>query len=135
MDFAWSPEQDELRNEAGVAADAVAQYGRHNDSWINGYSEGARPRARRRGWIGLTWPVEYGGGGRPAIDRLIVGEELITAGAPIAAMWFADRQMGPTLIAFGATISAERSCRASCPERRRGASGCPNPMRAATSPG
>ena len=53
------------------------------------------------GWIGLTWPVEHGGGGRPAIDRLIIGEELIAAGAPIAAMWFADRQMGPTLIAFG----------------------------------
>ncbi|MDA3032143.1 MAG: acyl-CoA dehydrogenase family protein, partial [Actinomycetota bacterium] len=37
----------------------------------------------------------------PPIDRLIVGEELIAAGAPIAAMWFADRQMGPTLIAYG----------------------------------
>jgi alkylation response protein AidB-like acyl-CoA dehydrogenase len=32
---------------------------------------------------------------------LIIGEELIAAGAPLAAMWFADRQMGPTLIAFG----------------------------------
>ncbi|TPW12265.1 MAG: putative acyl-CoA dehydrogenase, partial [Acidimicrobiaceae bacterium] len=53
------------------------------------------------GWIGMTWPVEFGGGGRPAIDRLIIGEELIAAGAPIAAMWFADRQMGPTLIAYG----------------------------------
>ena len=53
------------------------------------------------GWIGLTWPTEFGGGGRPAIDRLIIAEELIAAGAPVAAMWFADRQMGPTLIAFG----------------------------------
>ena len=53
------------------------------------------------GWIGLTWPTEFGGGGRPPIDRLIIAEELISAGAPIAAMWFADRQMGPTLIAFG----------------------------------
>ncbi len=53
------------------------------------------------GWIGMTWPTEYGGGGRPDIDRLIVGEELIAAGAPIAAMWFADRQMGPTLINYG----------------------------------
>jgi alkylation response protein AidB-like acyl-CoA dehydrogenase len=26
---------------------------------------------------------------------------MIAAGAPIAAMWFADRQMGPTLIAYG----------------------------------
>jgi alkylation response protein AidB-like acyl-CoA dehydrogenase len=49
----------------------------------------------------MTWPVEFGGGGRPPIERLIVGEELIKAGAPIAAMWFADRQMGPTLITYG----------------------------------
>ncbi|MET0577900.1 MAG: acyl-CoA dehydrogenase family protein, partial [Ilumatobacteraceae bacterium] len=43
----------------------------------------------------------FGGGGRPPIERLIIAEELISAGAPIAAMWFADRQMGPTLIAYG----------------------------------
>ena len=52
---------------------------------------------------------------RPAaVDRLIIGEELIAAGAPIAAMWFADRQMGPTLIAFGRGPAAEflpGSCR------------------------
>jgi alkylation response protein AidB-like acyl-CoA dehydrogenase len=53
------------------------------------------------GWIGMTWPTEFGGGGQPPINRLIVGEELIAAGAPIAAMWFADRQMGPTLVSYG----------------------------------
>ena len=40
MDFDWTPEQDELRGTAReVAADAVARFGRHNDSWINGYSD------------------------------------------------------------------------------------------------
>ena len=60
----------------------------------------------------MTWPTEFGGGGRPPIERLIVGEEMIAAGAPIAAMWFADRQMGPTLIAYGTTRAAAPS---SCP--------------------
>ena len=102
MDFDWTPEQQELRQQAReVAADAVARFGRQNDSWINGYSHDFAKEMAALGWIGLTWPVEHGGGGRPAIDRLIIGEELIAAGAPIAAMWFADRQMGPTLIAFG----------------------------------
>ncbi len=102
VDFSWSAEQDQLRKEArDLAEDAVARFGRHNDSWINGYSTEFAGELAERGWIGLTWPSEFGGGGRPAIDRLIIGEELITAGAPIAAMWFADRQMGPTLIAFG----------------------------------
>ncbi|NMD26037.1 MAG: acyl-CoA dehydrogenase, partial [Actinobacteria bacterium] len=54
------------------------------------------------GWIGMTWPDNpYSGPASPAIDRLIVGEELIKAGAPIAASWFADRQMGPALLAYG----------------------------------
>jgi alkylation response protein AidB-like acyl-CoA dehydrogenase len=102
MDFAWTPEQDELRDQARrVAVDAVARFGRHNDSWINGYSKEFAIEMAALGWIGMTWPVEHGGGGRPPIDRLIVGEELIAAGAPLAAMWFADRQMGPTLIAYG----------------------------------
>jgi alkylation response protein AidB-like acyl-CoA dehydrogenase len=102
VEFGWNPEQVALREQAReVAADAVARYGRHNDSWINGYSKEFAQELAALGWIGLTWPKEFGGQGRPAVDRLIIGEELIAAGAPIAAMWFADRQMGPSLIAYG----------------------------------
>jgi alkylation response protein AidB-like acyl-CoA dehydrogenase len=102
MDFEWTPEQVALRAEAReFAADAVERFGRHNDSWINGYSKDCAKELAARGWIGLTWPTEHGGGGRPPIDRLIIAEELIAAGAPIAAAWFADRQMGPSLIAYG----------------------------------
>ena len=102
MDFAWSPAQIALREQAReVAADAVARFGRHNDSWINGYSKEFAKQMAELGWIGLNWPTAHGGQGRPPVDRLIIGEELIAAGAPIAAMWFADRQMGPSLIAFG----------------------------------
>ena len=102
MDFSWTPDQIALRERAReVARDAVARYGRSNDSWMNGYSKEFAKEMAAQGWIGMTWPVEFGGGGRPAIDRLIVGEEMIAAGAPIAAMWFAARQMGPTLITYG----------------------------------
>jgi len=68
---------------------------------MNGYSKQFAKEMGQLGWIGMTWPTAYGGGGRPALDRLIVGEELISAGAPIAAIWFADRQMGPSIIAYG----------------------------------
>lgn len=109
MDFAWSVEQVRLRAEAREAAqDWVRRFGRADDSWINGYSEKVAREMADRGWIGLTWPTEVGGGGRPAIDRLVIGEELIAAGAPIAAMWFADRQMGPSLIAHGRPDQRDR---------------------------
>ncbi len=102
MDFSWTSDQIALREQAReVARSAVERYGRHNDSWINGFSKEFAKEMADLGWIGLTWPVEFGGGGRPPIDRLIIGEELIAAGAPIAAMWFADRQMGPSLISYG----------------------------------
>ena len=102
MDFAWTAEQQTLRGQArDIARSAVERFGRHNDSWINGFSKEFAKEMAALGWIGLTWPTEFGGGGRPPVDRLIIGEELIAAGAPIAAMWFADRQMGPSLIAYG----------------------------------
>ena len=103
MDFAWTTEQKALRERAAaVAADGVARYGRSNDSWINGFSKEFSRTLADHGWIGMTWPENpYSGAPRPAIDRLIVGEEMIKAGAPIGASWFADRQMGPSLLAHG----------------------------------
>jgi alkylation response protein AidB-like acyl-CoA dehydrogenase len=107
--FGDTREQAALRAEArDVAEEAVSEFGRHNDSWINGYSREFARRLGQRGWIGLTWPTSHGGGGRSPVDRLIIGEELIKAGAPIAAMWFADRQMGPALIAFGTAEQQRR---------------------------
>ena len=37
-----------------------------------------------KGWLGMTWPKEYGGGGRSSLERYVVVEELLAAGAPVA---------------------------------------------------
>ena len=55
----------------------------------------------QRGWIGMTWPKRYGGHERSAIERYVVREELLSAGAPVGAHWIADRQSGPLLLRFG----------------------------------
>jgi alkylation response protein AidB-like acyl-CoA dehydrogenase len=102
MDFDWPPEVVVLRNEAEeVAEKAIAAYGRYDDTWINGFSREFSRELGQRGWIGMTWPTEYGGGGRSPLERFAVTETFIRLGAPIAASWFADRQMGPTLLAYG----------------------------------
>lgn len=36
-----------------------------------------------RGWIGMSWPTEYGGGGQPGIYEYLLNEELAAAGAPL----------------------------------------------------
>jgi len=54
-----------------------------------------------RGWIGMTWPRRYGGAERSALERYVVLEEMLAAGAPVSAHWIAERQSGPLLLKFG----------------------------------
>ena len=61
-----------------------------------------------RGWLGMTWPKTYGGHERTALDRYVVVEELLAAGAPVAAHWVADRQSGPLLLKFGTEAQRRR---------------------------
>jgi len=53
------------------------------------------------GFIGMTWPSEYGGSERSYLERYVVTEELLAAGAPTAFHWFADRQIGPSILSYG----------------------------------
>ncbi|MEV0156051.1 acyl-CoA dehydrogenase family protein [Micromonospora sp. NPDC050686] len=55
----------------------------------------------RRGWVGMVVPKEYGGPGRSAVDRFVVAEEMLAAGAPISAHWVGDRQTAQIILRFG----------------------------------
>ncbi|MBF5094159.1 acyl-CoA dehydrogenase [Azospirillum sp. INR13] len=70
------------------------------DSW-NGFDAGFSRKMGERGWIGMTWPKRYGGHERSALERYVVLEEVLAAGAPVAAHWIADRQSGPLLLKNG----------------------------------
>jgi len=61
-----------------------------------------------RGWIGLTWPRAYGGAERSALERYVLLEELLAAGAPVGAHWIADRQSGPALLRYGSEAQRRR---------------------------
>lgn len=53
------------------------------------------------GYIGMTWPSRYGGAECSSLERYIVLEELLAAGAPVGAHWIADRQTGPLILRYG----------------------------------
>ena len=69
------------------------------------FNEGHVPAFSRKlgeqGWIGMTWPKQYGGADRSFFERYVVTEELLAAGAPVSAHWIADRQSGPLLLRYG----------------------------------
>jgi alkylation response protein AidB-like acyl-CoA dehydrogenase len=104
VDWRDSEAQARLRTEvrAFAASDpALAARRFLEDGWIAGFDREFSKRLAARGWIGMTWPKRFGGGERSYLDRLIVTEELLLAGAPVAAHWFGDRQIGPALLAHG----------------------------------
>ena len=71
------------------------------DSWLSCWDEGFSARLGDAGFIGLTIPKEYGGHGLDHLHRYVVSEELLVAGAPVAAHWTADRQVAPGLLTYG----------------------------------
>ncbi|TFV57855.1 acyl-CoA dehydrogenase [Mycobacterium sp. PS03-16] len=71
------------------------------DAWLTGWDEKFTATLASRGWLGMTVPAEYGGHGASHIERFVVTEELLAAGAPVAAHWIADRQIVPSLLKYG----------------------------------
>lgn len=78
------------------------------NAWMDGHDPEFSRLLGERGWIGMTWPRRYGGGERTELERYAVIEELLAAGAPIAAHWFADRQIGPQLLRIGTEEQRQR---------------------------
>jgi len=109
MDFTLPKELENLQLEAReVAIKGAARSPFPEDSWLVGYDPEFTRDLGARGWIGMTWPTEEGGHGRSALERFIVYEQLIKHGAPICAGWFADRQMGPSLLQYGSPEQRRR---------------------------
>ncbi|WP_328681638.1 acyl-CoA dehydrogenase family protein [Streptomyces sp. NBC_01261] len=64
--------------------------------------QGQRALLRRiggDGWLGLGWPVEYGGQGRGADEQFVFFDEAYRAGAPVSMVTL--NTVGPTLMKYG----------------------------------
>jgi alkylation response protein AidB-like acyl-CoA dehydrogenase len=104
MDFGFTEEQNKFRQEVRHFLEEEIKNGYWEpacDAWIQGFDPGFTKRVAQRGWIGLTWPKEYGGQGLSYVDRLILTEEMLRYGAPAACHWFADRQIGGSIVTYG----------------------------------
>jgi alkylation response protein AidB-like acyl-CoA dehydrogenase len=117
MDFTLTPEQQSFRDE-------VRGWLKNNlsESWAARLRQGSdipRPEAygllrdwQRRmyeaGFVGLTWPKEYGGRGLTFMEEMILHEELALAKAPPVLNILAIGMAGPTIIAYGTEEQKKR---------------------------
>src|SRR5580692_2068332 len=98
-----SPEQQELRAElrryyADLLTDEVraglAEGGEGGDAWLQVVRQ-----IGKDGWLGIGWPTEFGGQGRPATDQFIFFDETRRAGSPFPFVTI--NTVGPTIMRYG----------------------------------
>ena len=58
-------------------------------------------RCYEAGYVGRAWPHEFGGGGRPPVEQIVVDQELAAAGAPEFVNVVGLDVLGPSLLRFG----------------------------------
>src|ERR1700676_743570 len=101
--FSFPPECEDLRREVrAFLAETIPNRTpeQRAESWY-GFDRDFSRKLGARGWIGMTWPKKYGGHERSSIERYVVIEEMLVAGAPLSAHYTGDRQSGPHLLRFG----------------------------------
>ncbi|MEV6108357.1 acyl-CoA dehydrogenase family protein [Streptomyces sp. NPDC051940] len=79
----------------------AGRYTPRSDCWLRSFDLEFSKELASRGLIAMTYPEEFGGSGRTNVERLAVTEELLRAGAPVAAHWIGDRQIGPSILRHG----------------------------------
>jgi 3-oxocholest-4-en-26-oyl-CoA dehydrogenase alpha subunit len=98
MDLALTAEQEQLKDTLRSYFALLAEELEHDESGEPSYTRAIR-RMGEDGWLGLGWPVEYGGQARGAIDQMIFVEESHWAGVPLPLLTL--NSVGPTLMTLG----------------------------------
>lgn len=101
--LAMTPAADAVREQVRAFLKDERENGRYSPyrcSWST-FDPAFSRRAGAAGFIGMTWPKQYGGQERTDLERFVVAEEMLAAGAPGGAHWIADRQSGPQLLKHG----------------------------------
>ena len=59
-------------------------------------------------WLGMSWPVEYGGRGATMTQEIVFAMEYARAGAPPRAAFHGETLMAPTALAYGTEEQKQR---------------------------
>ena len=94
------PETQELRHKVRTFLAEEIQNGTFQPHSGTGFNREFSQKVGAQGWIGMTWPKEYGGKEMSQFERFVVTEEMLFSGAPTWAHFVADRQSGPILLKY-----------------------------------
>src|SRR3954451_21616906 len=110
MYLAYTPEQEALRKELrGYFAELMTPEvvdGLARGDLSSELYKGLVRRLGRDGWLGLSWPKEYGGQGRPLTDQYIFFDESQRAGVPVP--FLTTNTIGQTIMAYGSDEQKQR---------------------------
>jgi 3-oxocholest-4-en-26-oyl-CoA dehydrogenase alpha subunit len=89
MDFAFTPEQEALREEVrkfieeNVTPEIIAEIETSGIRHKGPKTRQMYQKIAQKGWVGISWPKEYGGQGGSRIDQYIVEEEFARIGITV----------------------------------------------------
>ena len=108
MDVRYPPEADQYREkvQAFLAEHLPAGWkgtGALEGEALDTFVEEWRRTLYENGYLGLSWPTEYGGAGLSAMEQVIVAEEFAKAGVPTGGPndVFGVQMVGNTIIQWG----------------------------------
>lgn len=110
MDLSLTPQQETLRGDVRAwLADHAPRDAEPTDRHeAFAYRRAWQGDLARAGFVGITWPVAYGGRGLGAIEQAVVDEELANALAPLIAGQIGVSNIGPALIVAGTEEQKQR---------------------------
>ena len=120
MDFRFSAEDEAFREElrAWLEKNRPEQSSADNDDHTDFMHEGSKDQWQRRlnwhrkmhsgGWVGISWPKEYGGRGATLTQQLIYNEEMAAANTPQLVNGLGIMLVGPTIIHWGTEEQKKR---------------------------
>jgi len=117
MDFNWNAEEEAFRHELRSWLTANLPKDRRNETGVDFmHEEGGdwqrrlawHKKAHAAGWVGISWPKEYGGRGANLVQQIIYNEEMARANAPALVNGLGIMLVGPTIIHWGTEEQKKR---------------------------
>jgi alkylation response protein AidB-like acyl-CoA dehydrogenase len=103
MHIAYTDEQlelrDELRDYYGRLLTEEIRDELHKEVGCGPTTRAVVKQMAADGWLGIGWPVEYGGQGRPPFEQFVFFDESMRCGAPVPMLTI--NTVGPTIMQFG----------------------------------